>query len=74
MASERDGVPRNGRYATVFSLFSALWESQASQGTDVKVSRGLELHPGGLQTSVGLSPEPQGSVCTEVRNKGALGP
>lgn len=58
----------------LFSLSFQPCGSRRPQGTDVKVSRGLELHPGGLQTSVGLSPEPQGSVCTEVRNKGALGP
>lgn len=55
MASERDGMPRNGRYATVSFLFSALWVSQDSQGMCEKVSRGLELCPGGLLTSVGLS-------------------
>lgn len=66
-------MPRNGRYATVSSFFSALWESQDSEVMGVKVRRGLELHPGGLLTSVGLSPEPQGSVCREVGNKDALG-
>lgn len=54
MASKRDGMSGNDRYVTVFSLFSALWESQDSQGMGVKLGRGLELCPGGPLSSVGL--------------------
>ena len=64
----------NDRYVTAFSLFSVLWESEDSQGMGLKVGRGLELCPGRPAIVSGtLDPGPQGSVCSEVRNEGALG-
>lgn len=47
-------MPRNGRYATVSSLFSSFWVSQDTQDVCVKMSGALELCPGDLLTSVGL--------------------
>lgn len=74
MASERDGIPRNGRYATVSSLFSIVGGLRIHTGHGCEGEQGPGTAPWWHTNISGtLNLELQGSVCTAIRNKGALG-